>query len=90
MGLQAFQRKIGADRREVACRAGRIARRDQRRSRPRCPGDVLRIKCTYDNTLDNAKVGASLLDRGLTLPQDVKLGETTLDEMCLGAFLVIR
>ncbi len=51
-------------------------------------GDVLQVKCTYDNTLNNPKVALSLSDQGLTQPQRVSLGETTLDEMCLGAFLV--
>lgn len=54
------------------------------------PGDVVQIKCTYDNTLDNPKLSASLLDRRLSAPVDVKLGETTLDEMCLGAFVFIQ
>ncbi len=54
------------------------------------PGDVMLIKCTYDNTLDNTKLLASLSERGLTEPQDVKLGETTLDEMCLGAFVFVQ
>jgi Copper type II ascorbate-dependent monooxygenase, N-terminal domain len=54
------------------------------------PGDVVDVKCTYDNTLDNALLLSSLTDRGLSEPQDVKLGETTLDEMCLGAFVFIR
>ncbi|HXN31707.1 MAG TPA: hypothetical protein VN894_07600 [Polyangiaceae bacterium] len=53
-------------------------------------GDVVQIKCTYDNTLQNTQLAASLAYRGLSQPQDVKLGETTLDEMCLGAFLVIQ
>jgi len=53
-------------------------------------GDVVQIKCTYDNTLQNTQLAASLAFRGLSQPQDVKLGETTLDEMCLGAFLVIQ
>jgi hypothetical protein len=52
------------------------------------PGDVLKIKCTYDNTLGNPKVVQSLIDQGLSAPGTVRLGETTLDEMCLGAFLV--
>jgi hypothetical protein len=52
------------------------------------PGDILQIQCTYDNTLNNPKVALSLSDQGLTRPQTVSLGETTLDEMCLGAFLV--
>jgi mono/diheme cytochrome c family protein len=50
------------------------------------PGDELLITCTYDNTLDNPAVVDSLAQQGLTEPQDVRLGETTLDEMCLGAF----
>jgi copper type II ascorbate-dependent monooxygenase-like protein len=53
------------------------------------PGDVVQIKCTYDNTMGNPKLVSSLAQRNLSSPQDVKLGETTLDEMCLGAFLVI-
>jgi hypothetical protein len=53
------------------------------------PGDVLRITCTYDNTMGNTRLASSLRERALSVPQDVKLGETTLDEMCLGAFLLI-
>jgi hypothetical protein len=52
------------------------------------PGDVVQIKCTYNNTLSNPFEVQSLLDQGLSMPTTVKLGETTLDEMCLGAFLV--
>jgi len=47
------------------------------------PGDSLGIRCTYDNTMDNPQVAASLAEQGLTAPHDVSLGETTLDEMCL-------
>jgi hypothetical protein len=47
-------------------------------------GDVLDIKCTYDNTMNNTKLAASLSDRHMNAPIDVHLGETTLDEMCLG------
>ncbi len=54
------------------------------------PGDVLQIKCTYNNTLQNTQLAAALAYDGLSQPQDVKLGETTMDEMCLGAFLVIE
>ena len=46
-------------------------------------GDKLIIRCTYDNTMDNLAVAASLNQQGLTAPHDVVLGETTLDEMCL-------
>jgi mono/diheme cytochrome c family protein len=50
------------------------------------PGDVLQMRCTYDNTMDNAAVATALEQRGLSAPVEVSLGETTLDEMCLGAF----
>ena len=46
-------------------------------------GDVLDIKCTYDNTMTNDKLAQSLHDRQMNAPIDVHLGETTLDEMCL-------
>jgi hypothetical protein len=48
-------------------------------------GDQLTMKCTYDNSMDNPFVKRALLEQKLTAPQDVTLGETTLDEMCLGA-----
>ena len=48
-------------------------------------GDQLTMKCTYDNSMDNPFVKRALLEQHLTAPQDVTLGETTLDEMCLGA-----
>lgn len=48
-------------------------------------GDQLTMKCTYDNSLENPFVKRALLEQKLTAPQDVTLGETTLDEMCLGA-----
>ncbi len=47
------------------------------------PGDVLKMRCTYDNTLDNPYVQRALKDQNLTSPIDVYLGEETLDEMCL-------
>lgn len=50
------------------------------------PFDSLDIKCTYDNTMNNPAVADALKDQGLTAPRDVSLGETTLDEMCLGVF----
>jgi hypothetical protein len=50
------------------------------------PGDVLRLRCTYDNSMDNEAVKRALDEQGLKAPVDVKLGEATLDEMCLGAF----
>lgn len=46
-------------------------------------GDVVRVRCTYDNSMDNPAVAEALGELGLTEPQDVHLGEGTLDEMCL-------
>ncbi len=53
------------------------------------PGDVMTIRCTYDNTLDNPKLAASLAEQGLSQPQTVRLGETTLDEMCLAPAVLL-
>ena len=52
-------------------------------------GDTLRLRCTYDNTLSNPGVARALSDAGQDEPADVYLGETTLDEMCLGIFGVV-
>ena len=52
-------------------------------------GDVVELRCTYDNTLRNPFVQRALADAGLTAPIDVTLGEQTLDEMCLGIFGVV-
>ncbi len=52
-------------------------------------GDSLRMRCTYDNTLDNDFVRDALNERGLDEPTDVYLGEETLDEMCLGMFGIL-
>lgn len=46
-------------------------------------GDKLRIRCTYDNSLDHEGTRAALEDAGLDAPIDVYLGEETLDEMCI-------
>ncbi len=48
-------------------------------------GDVLDLRCTYDNSLANPRVFHALQDRGEFFPGDVRLGENTLDEMCLAA-----
>ncbi|MES1206229.1 MAG: hypothetical protein ABUS79_09860 [Pseudomonadota bacterium] len=53
------------------------------------PGDVMTIRCTYDNTLGNPKLAASLQEQGLTQPRTVQLGETTLDEMCLAPAVLL-
>jgi hypothetical protein len=46
-------------------------------------GDKVRIRCEYDNTLDNPGVVEALAELGMTEPIDVELGEGSLDEMCL-------
>ncbi len=50
------------------------------------PGDKLHFQCRYDNSLGNPFVREALRDQGLDAPQDVFMGEATLDEMCLGSF----
>jgi hypothetical protein len=49
-------------------------------------GDVLKLGCTYDNSMANPAVSSALVQQGLSAPRDVVLGEETLDEMCLGVF----
>lgn len=46
------------------------------------PGDKIRLRCTYDNSMANLRLGAEYRARGLQ-PIDLGLGEETLDEMCL-------
>ena len=50
------------------------------------PGDTVALRCTYDNSLANPAVVRALAEQGLDAPTDVHLGESTLDEMCLGVF----
>jgi hypothetical protein len=49
-------------------------------------GDKIRIRCLYDNTMDNPLVARALAEKKLTTTQDIRMGEDTLDEMCLGGF----
>lgn len=49
-------------------------------------GDVVRIRCKYDNTLDNPFLVRALAEQGLSEPKTVELGEESLDEMCLLLF----
>ncbi len=49
-------------------------------------GDQLFLRCTYNNTLSNPGVIEALSQQGLQEPVEVRLGEETLDEMCLGVF----
>jgi hypothetical protein len=50
------------------------------------PGDQMRLLCEYNNTLQNPFVAEALAEQGLDEPQDVFVGEETLDEMCIGIF----
>ncbi len=50
------------------------------------PGDVLTMRCTYNNAMDNLHLREGLEEQGLSAPRDIRLGESTLDEMCIGAF----
>lgn len=49
-------------------------------------GDKLRIRCTYDNSMDNRHIANALAEAKMPGPSDITMGEDTLDEMCLGAF----
>jgi len=51
--------------------------------------DVVRLRCVYDNTMQNRFVAAALADRGLDAPVDVALGEDSLDEMCVAGLGII-
>jgi len=52
-------------------------------------GDKLRLRCTYNNSLNNPFVAKALADVGLSAPVDVGLGAQTLDEMCLAIVQVL-
>jgi hypothetical protein len=53
------------------------------------PGDEVVLRCQYDNTEANPFVRRALLEQGLDEPQDVYLGDGTLDEMCWFGIYVI-
>ena len=52
-------------------------------------GDVLRIRCTYDNSLSNLALSSARKEAGNMQSVDMTLGESTTDEMCLGAFTFV-
>ncbi|MBL4687722.1 MAG: hypothetical protein JKY37_24210 [Nannocystaceae bacterium] len=55
------------------------------------PGDKIRVRCTYDNVIDNPGVFEALAELGLDAPRDVVSGDGTLDEMCVaGLGLAVR
>lgn len=53
-------------------------------------GDKLRFTCKYDNTMANRHVRKALAEQNKAAPTEIKLGEQTLDEMCLGVLVVTR
>jgi hypothetical protein len=46
-------------------------------------GDTVHVRCTYDNTLDNKAIAAALAVQDKKAPVEIRVGEDTLDEMCL-------
>jgi hypothetical protein len=53
-------------------------------------GDKLRFTCTYDNTPDNPNVRRAMAEARLSSPPEIRLGENTFDEMCLGVLVALR
>lgn len=53
-------------------------------------GDTLKFSCKYDNTMGNRHVAKALKEKNMSVPPEVKLGEETFDEMCLGAIVLVR
>lgn len=53
------------------------------------PGTVLTIDCGYNNTLDNGLLAEALQRAGKTETQEVRLGDETLDEMCLAVLTLV-
>lgn len=49
-------------------------------------GDIVDVKCKWDNSISNPFVQRMMNDAGLTAPIDVALGEQTTNEMCLEIF----
>jgi hypothetical protein len=52
-------------------------------------GDTLRMDCNYDNSMSNPLLAKALASEGMSAPQEVRLGEETLDEMCLGVLGIL-
>ncbi|KIG17071.1 hypothetical protein DB30_03668 [Enhygromyxa salina] len=48
-------------------------------------GDIVRVQCSYDNSMNNPALASALAEAGLDSPVNVSVGEGTLDEMCLTA-----
>jgi hypothetical protein len=54
------------------------------------PGDKLRFTCKYNNTMSNRHVHRAMSEQRLPGPVHIGLGESTLEEMCLGALVTVR
>jgi hypothetical protein len=50
------------------------------------PGDLIDLRCRWNNTMENPFVQRLLKDEGLVAPIDIGLGEGSTDEMCLEIF----
>ena len=53
-------------------------------------GDTIHMQCVFDNSMENRFVREALAQQGLDAPQDVRLGEDTLDEMCLSVLGIMH
>lgn len=53
-------------------------------------GDTLKMRCVFNNSTSNSLLMKALAEQGLKAPIDVKLGDETLDEMCLTGLYVLR
>jgi hypothetical protein len=53
------------------------------------PGDVVEVRCTYDNTMTNTALASALAEAGFSSTKPITLGESTTDEMCIGAFTFV-
>ena len=52
-------------------------------------GDKVRIRCTYDNSMMNPRLGAEYREVGLPIA-DIYLGERSVDEMCMVDLLYLQ
>jgi hypothetical protein len=52
-------------------------------------GDTVRLRCTYNNTLEHQGTRDVLAESGLDEPLDIGLGEGSLDEMCIAIIGIV-
>jgi hypothetical protein len=54
------------------------------------PGDVLKVRCTYNNSKENPYVARALQEANMSSTIDVRYGEgNTLDEMCISGLSLV-